>query len=315
LYEAKISQASNSETSYLVELLSTMGEALDNLLTKKGKIGSPVTEYRICEQYNEDGLVKNRDFPVSTRNIFEVRTTRKSIQKRGRSQSCLPDRPYKYPRTENPVVGRWRYSICTSNRHSNPSGASNRSRRRSQSSSPHRPFKYLIVDEFRNNRLAKRVSRISSTYNYNGEYSTCTLKCSRSPYCFSSCRPVKYRICEYENESRIIEHRDFTISTRNIFEVISIHSSAQKRSRSQSYSSGRPYKYPRTENPAIERKRSSICKIFTNPIGRALKRRRCRSQSCSPHRSIKYLIVDESCVGRGVERASWKTNTTNSLRI
>jgi hypothetical protein len=85
LYEAKTAQASSSETSYLVELLSTMDEILDNLLTKKGMIGSPVTEYRICEHHNEDGVVKNWDFPVSIRNIFEVRTTRKSIQKHGRS--------------------------------------------------------------------------------------------------------------------------------------------------------------------------------------------------------------------------------------
>jgi hypothetical protein len=84
LYEAKIAQALSSETSYLVELLSTMDEALNNLLTKKCKIGNPITEYRICEHHNEDGVVKNQDFPVSTRNIFEVRTTRKSIQKRGR---------------------------------------------------------------------------------------------------------------------------------------------------------------------------------------------------------------------------------------
>uniref|UniRef100_A0A2S2R756 Uncharacterized protein n=1 Tax=Sipha flava TaxID=143950 RepID=A0A2S2R756_9HEMI len=84
LYEAKTAQASSSETSYLVELLSTMDEALNNLLTKKCKIGNPITEYRICEHHNEDGVVKNQDFPVSTRNIFEVRTTRKSIQKRGR---------------------------------------------------------------------------------------------------------------------------------------------------------------------------------------------------------------------------------------
>jgi hypothetical protein len=143
-----------------------------------------------------------------------------------------PDCPFKYSRTENSTVGRGRYSISKRNKHSSPTSASKLSRRRSQSSSPYRPVKYLIVHESRNNRLAKRVSRIPSTYNYNGENSTCTFKRSGSPYCSSPFRPVKYRIYEYQNVSRVIEHRDFTISNRNIFEVISTRTSSKKRSRS-----------------------------------------------------------------------------------
>jgi hypothetical protein len=126
---------------------------------------------------------------------------------------------------------------------------------------------------------------------------------------------VKYRIYEYQNDNRVIEHRDFTIFNRNIFEVISTRTSSKKRSRSQSCSSGRPFKYPRTENSAVERWRSSIYKSTANSIDRASKRSLCRSQSYSLHRPIKYLIVDEFFEGRGVGRASRKPNTTNSLTI
>jgi hypothetical protein len=251
-------------------------------------------KYKVVEYHCEDREVERRNMKTFAESYCDASLTRTSPQKRGRFQSSSPSRPFKYPRTESLAVGRWRSWISTCIKHVNPTGALKRSR--SRSSSSHRSAKYFIVEEFPINGLVDRASWISSINNSDRKNSTCTLKRRRSPSSSSQYRSVKYSIVEYRNEDR--KHWD-------IFDARSTRKSTQKRSRSQSCSPDRPFKYSKTESPvAVRRSGSSVFRSFINPTGGASKRSRHRSRSSSSHRPTKYFIVDGSRINGLVDRAS-----------